>query len=159
EAQAKENLAKAEANLKLAKKAVNETFDVAKNHPLLQQPGMQPVRKLLLEKALPLYKGLSQQAGHDPRARAELAEQYFRVGYITSEIGNKSAARRAYAQAEQLCRALLADHPGVTNYRHALALTLTNMGNLLKEEGKRSAALKAYTQARDLLEKLVKDNP
>src|SRR5262249_27251259 len=60
ETEAKENLKEARANLALAKKAVNETFDVAKNHPLLQQPGMHAVRKLLLEKALPLYKGLSQ---------------------------------------------------------------------------------------------------
>src|SRR5262249_20182788 len=92
-AQAQGKPKEARANLALAKKAVNETFDVAKNHPLLQQPGMHAVRKLLLEKALPLYKGLSQRSGNDAKARAELADQYFRVGYITYEIGNKTEAR------------------------------------------------------------------
>src|SRR5262249_780534 len=89
EAEAKENLARAEANLALAKKAVNDTFDVAKEHPLLQKEGMHPVRRLLLEKALPFYKRFHEARGDDPAARAELADQWFRVAYITTEIGNK----------------------------------------------------------------------
>src|SRR5262249_9399006 len=79
ETEATENLQKAEANLALAKKAVNDTFDVAKNHKLLQQPGMQPVRKLLLEKALPFYKRFRELHGDDTRSKADLAEQHYHV--------------------------------------------------------------------------------
>src|SRR5262249_46954088 len=84
--------ARAEANLALAKKAVNDTFDVAKEHPLLQKEGMHPVRRLLLEKALPFYKRFHEARGDDPAARAELADQWFRVAYITTEVGNKTEA-------------------------------------------------------------------
>src|SRR5262249_8259544 len=158
ETNAEANLKEARENLTLAKKAVNETFDVARNHPLLQQPGMHPVRKLLLEKALPFYKRLSQQTGNDPAARAELADQHFRVGAITAEIGNKTEARKAYRQAENIFRSLGEGDPASTEYQTELARTLINLGAVLQEEGRRSAALANYKQARDIFQKRVKAN-
>src|SRR5262249_7313413 len=134
---ARKNLKLAKDNLKLAKKAVNDTFDIAKNNPLLQQPGMHEVRKFLLEKALPFYRRFREVKADEARPWVERAEQYFRVGYITSEIGNKTEARKAYAQAEKLLRSLVADNPADTEYRTNLAKTLNNMGNLLQAEGKR----------------------
>src|SRR5262249_17852675 len=107
-------------------------------------------------KALPFYQKFPERTGNDPKARAELADQYWRVGYITTEIGNKSEAHKAYEQAEGIYRALVKANPAVTEYQNALATTLNNMGNLLQAQGKRQGALLAYRQARDLREKLVK---
>src|SRR5262249_39660497 len=87
EAKATANLEKAEANLRLAKNAVNDTFDVAKSNRLLQQDSTRAVRKLLLEKALPFYRRFRELRGDDAQSRAELAEHLYRVGLITSEIG------------------------------------------------------------------------
>jgi hypothetical protein len=47
EGQANANLARAEANLVLARRAVDECFNVAKEHPLFQQPRMEKAKKLV----------------------------------------------------------------------------------------------------------------
>src|SRR5262249_52414981 len=133
--------------------------DVAKRHPLLHQPGMHAVRKLLLEKALPFYKRFRDAGRDDPKAREELADQYFRVGYITDEIGNKVEARKAYDQSRDIMEKLAKANPKVTLYQSDLAATLNNLGTLLSDEGKRTEALAAYTQARDIGARLVKDHP
>src|SRR5262249_28543704 len=146
EKEARKNLETAEANLKLAKQAVNDTFDVAKNNAFLQQQGMHEVRKVLLAKALPFYKRFRGLRGDDARSRAELADHLHRVGLITSEIGDKGEARQAYQQEAQHLRSLAKDHPGVPGYRHKLAMALINVGTTLQEEGKRGEVLKAYTQ-------------
>jgi hypothetical protein len=62
EGEAKADLRTAEANLALAKKAVDDCFAVAKDHPLMKQerPGeeLQETKRALLEKALPFYRHL-----------------------------------------------------------------------------------------------------
>jgi hypothetical protein len=61
EEKAKANLKQAEANLKLARQAVEECFNVARDDPLFQEPRMEKARKRLLEKTLPVYKQLRSQ--------------------------------------------------------------------------------------------------
>src|SRR5262249_54786197 len=62
----------AEENLKLAKQAVDECFQLAKEHPLLQEEKMRQVRKLLLVKALPFYERFRVQRQDDPGVQVEL---------------------------------------------------------------------------------------
>src|SRR5204863_6420485 len=107
------NLKQARANLALAKKAVNDTFDLAKTHPLLRRENMRAVRKLLFEKALPFYENFHGQTPDDLRARSKLAEQWSRVAFITYEIGRITEARKAYEQAANIWQALVKARPGV----------------------------------------------
>ena len=55
-------------------------------------PGLQPLRKQLLESALKYYQEFVRQGGDDPELQAELAQAYFRVGTITG--GDRGPSRR-----------------------------------------------------------------
>lgn len=59
--QAEASRQQAEANLQMARKAVDDCFLMARDHPAFQQPGMDKARKLLLTKTLPFYAQLRDQ--------------------------------------------------------------------------------------------------
>ena len=123
DAEANDNLKQAEENLKLAKKAVNDTFDLARDHPRLQKKEMKEVKKLLLEKALPFYMNFRLQRADAGAGRADLVDQLFRIAYIMTEIGHPAAARQAYEQAKEILEMLVKDYPDVPRYRTLLAAT------------------------------------
>src|SRR5262249_3402033 len=56
EREAKRHLGQSEANLKLARKAIDECFNFAKEHWMFQEPRMEQARKILLENTLPFYR-------------------------------------------------------------------------------------------------------
>src|SRR5262249_58217145 len=95
-----------------------------------------PVKKLLLEKALPFYKRFRALRSDDPESQVALWDQLSRVGYITHEIGRHDEARKAYEQARDISTRLLKDHPTVARYRNDLPRTQNNLGVLLGAEGK-----------------------
>jgi serine/threonine-protein kinase len=149
----------AEANLKLAKQAVDDCFQLAKEHPLLQRDNMREVRKLLLEKALPFYERFRAQRPDDPEIRAETAENHYRVGYIAAELGRNADAQQVYGQALRLLEQLAQEHPDVTQYQDHLAWTYTNLGILQEQSGRRAEAERSYEEARRLEEHLVMGHP
>src|SRR5262249_50934432 len=75
------------------------------------------------------------------------------------EGGKPTEALNACRQAGNILRALVKQHPKVTEYRYRLGCTMTNVGLLLSKAGKRKEARQAYEQARALLEQLVKEQP
>jgi serine/threonine-protein kinase len=149
----------AEENLKLAKQAVDHCFELAKDHPVLQQENMRQVRKLLLEKALPFYEQFRVRGQDDPQIRAEMADNHFRVGYITSEIGRSADAQQSYAEASRLLEQLAKEHPEVTKYQADLAGTCNNLGILQQRSGQRAEAERSYGEARRLYEPLASEHP
>jgi tetratricopeptide (TPR) repeat protein len=153
------NLERAEDNLKLAQQAVDGTFNVAKEHPLFQEPGMKKARNLLLRQTLPFYKNFSSQRPDDRDLQHEEAKQWFRVGYIEWELLRTQDARQAYERARVLFEALVKAQPDVLSYQQNLALTHNNLGNLLRELGKREEALVQHRQAGELRQQLVKAQP
>jgi tetratricopeptide (TPR) repeat protein len=159
EAHASANLEQAQANLKLAKKAVDECFNVAKNDPLFQEPRMEKARKLLLKKTLPFYKNFRSQRPDDRGLQMEEADQWFRVAYIEHVLVQATEARQAYEKTCELQQKLVKANPGVPGYQQDLASTHNNLAMLLRDLGKREQALKEYRQARDICSKLVKEHP
>jgi tetratricopeptide (TPR) repeat protein len=149
----------AEANLKLAKEVVDDCFNVCKDDPLFQQPRMEKVKKLLLTRTLRFYKRMLEQRPADRGLLGEEAAQWFRIGYIQSDLGETSQARTAYEKARERFDELVKAHPDLHEYQSALARTHNNLGLLLQEQGEWQEALKEYEQARDLRLKLVKAHP
>jgi serine/threonine-protein kinase len=152
-------LTQAEDNLKLARQAVDGTFNVARDDPLFQQPRMEKAKKLLLEKALPFYKSFRERQHDDRNLRWEEATQWSRVGYIEELLGRTAQAHHAYQQAHTLFAQLARAHPDVPDYRNSLASTHNSLGDQLERLGRRQEALAQYQQARDLLRKLVQTHP
>jgi hypothetical protein len=64
----------AEANFRKARAAVDECFTTVTDHPVLQEPGMQPAREVLLRIALRYYQEFLQQRGDDPEVWEDLAQ-------------------------------------------------------------------------------------
>jgi serine/threonine-protein kinase len=159
EKQARQHLARAEKNLALARKAVGDCFGVAKDHPLLQREEMKAVKKLLLETALPFYQNFQAQRPNDPGTEEDLADQFFQVGYITSELGREEEALNAFDQARARCEVLVATQPKVLQHRYNLAAALNHMGRLLWERGRRDQALQAHRQALNHQRQLVRARP
>jgi serine/threonine-protein kinase len=165
-AEAENNLARAlkaeqqaQDNLKLARQAIDECFNIAKTDPLFQGPRMQKARNLLLRKTLRFYRNFRVQRPDDRALQREEAEQWFRVGYIEQELLRTQDARQAYLRARALFQKLVQAHPDLPQYQNDLARTHNNLGILLSALGQREQALKEYQQARDLHLKLVQAHP
>ena len=164
--QVQENLHRAEkaeteanGNLKLARQAIDETFNVAKEHPLFQMPRMEKAKKLLLEMTLPFYKQFREQRPEDPGLQREEAKQWGRVAFIEHFLGQGREALLAYQQARDIFVALTKAHPEVSRYQDDLASTYSKLANCLAEIGKRDEALEQYQLAREVQERLVKAHP
>jgi tetratricopeptide (TPR) repeat protein len=146
-------------NLELAKKAVDESFLVAKDQPLLQQEEMRHVRRLLLEKALPFYESLRARSPSDPDIQEDLATAHFRMAYINREIGQKTDALRAYETAIDLYDRLVARHPDVGRYQNLLASACHDLALLQNELAQKRVALASMEKARAIGERLLAHHP
>jgi serine/threonine-protein kinase len=149
----------AEANLNLARDAVDRCFNVATEHSLFRQPRMEKAKKLLLEKTLPFYRNFRARSPDDHGLQREEARQWFRVGYIENVLGRTTEALEAYEQARDLQGRLVRSHPDVPEYQSDLARTLNNLVVLLRRLGKNTKGLEESIQARDILGELVAAYP
>jgi serine/threonine-protein kinase len=156
EGQALANLKLSEANFALARKAVDDCFGVAKNHPLLQAPHLRQVRELLFQKALPFYQKFRVQRPNDPRVQDELISHHYRIADIQTELGNPGEALRNYRQAEQICRRLTNRDPASPYYKHRLAGALNNISTLEKKAGRYPQARTPLVEALALARELVR---
>jgi tetratricopeptide (TPR) repeat protein len=126
--QADEQKQRAESNFAKARKAVDDSFTTVSESHLLKVPGMQPLRRDLLQSALTFYQDFLKERGDDPALRGELAAAYLRVGKIRSELGEGGEARRAYEQACELYEALTKAAPESIEWRHGLAQCYYRLG-------------------------------
>ena len=93
---------RAEASSRMARRAVDDYLVQVSQNTLLKSPGLQPLRKQLLESALKYYQEFVQKGGNDPELHAELAKAYFHVGNITKEVGDPKDALNAFLRAQDL---------------------------------------------------------
>ncbi len=152
----RQELNRAEDNLKLARRAVDQCFILATRDPLLQAEKMRPVRKMLLERALPFYEGFQVHNPKDPELRKEMGENLFRVAHILSEQNNKRGALKVYEQARDVFQGLAA---GGGDMREALGRVWNNLGKIHHDLDARVDARAAYNEALLLHKALAKDAP
>ncbi len=150
---------RAEANFKKAREAVNEYFTRISESKLLNVPGLQPLRKELLESARKYYLEFLQDRGTDRSVRAEAAEAWYRVGFVTIYLSPGREALDAFQHATEMYEQLARDHPDVDRYSYKLAMCLNDLGN-------EQAALQLETEARrsherclSLRKQIVRDHP
>ena len=151
---------RAEESSRQARQAVDQFFTRVSEDRLLNQPGLLPLRKSLLEDAQRFYQEFLEHRGDDPSLRAELAEACSRIARIIGEIGSPTQAIPAFQKAVTLWESLLATHPGNADQSDGLARTLNEMGMvLMRLEGRRDDALAALRRAESLLEPLISTDP
>ena len=136
---------RAEANFAKARAAVDDYLTRISESRLLQVPGMQPLRRDLLQSALGFYRDFLKERGDDPTIRAGLAAAHLRVGKILHELGQRDEAKAAFRQARDLYRAVVNRAPDDRELRGGLAEALDGAGE--------------SDEAIAIWERLVRDDP
>lgn len=108
----------AEANFDRARKAVDEQLTLVSQSTLFDVPGLQPLRKGLLQAALRYYREMAAERAADPSVLADLALACLRLSEVEYEVSNIDDAVASLSAgldlAEQLHRLYPHDR---TNHR------------------------------------------
>src|SRR5213083_1351872 len=124
---------------------------------LARQPGMQPLRRELLEKALAFYQRFSEDRDTDAAVLSEKGRAYQRVGEIREMLGQHGPAEKAYRAAADLFAGLEKQAPEEPRHRQDLASTYNDLGILLQATRRLDEAKNVYRDALLLEQKLVAD--
>jgi tetratricopeptide (TPR) repeat protein/energy-coupling factor transporter ATP-binding protein EcfA2 len=162
---------RAEANLGLAFKAVNESLSSAGNQQGRESPDppqLEHFRQELLKKAEDFYTNfLATQSKNDPKFRVDSALLHSKLGDINRLLGKREDAVVQYKLAIQGFDQLSREKPGNAEYRQALAYAHHWLGENLRlwlEETpnpphKRSDAEAEYNSALRLQKDLLQLSP
>ena len=123
-------LAVSESRLQRALQVVEDLATRVSEDELLNEPGMQPLRIDLLEKALKHYQYFLAESGGRDSIRHEVAAAHHRVGIILSVTGSLDEALKELTSARKLNEELAAQHPQDAQRLKALADTYTALGDL-----------------------------
>lgn len=137
----------AEENYRQAREAVDNLYTRVSEDTLLNQPGMQPLRKELLEETLRYYRNFLSQRSGDFTIQPELALANFRAGSITEDIGTAEQALTFYRRALDMQKRLVAREPNDADRLQDLGATHNAIGRALHRLRQFDAALQAYEEA------------
>jgi serine/threonine protein kinase len=151
---------RAEVSSRQARRAVDQFFTRVGEERLLNQPGLHPLRKELLQDARRFYEEFLAERAGDPSLRAELAGARSRLARITADIGSYAEAADQYGQAIELWDDLLRSYPGESEYQEELAGALNGRAvALMRMTGRREEALDACRRARELVDAAIAGGP
>ncbi len=152
-------LANSEQSLLQARQAVDDLFTRVSEETLLNQPGLQRIRKDLLQCARDYYEKFLVQSGGDETVHDELALAHFRVGLITEEIDSPAKAMSSYEKAREIqMRLLEADPENIERLRY-LGDTHNRIGMALHKQQQLDLSLEAYRKAIDVRSRLAALTP
>jgi serine/threonine-protein kinase len=138
-----------------ARNAVDDLFTKVSEDSLLNQPGMQGLRKDLLQKTLDYYQKFLQQRADDPSVKGEYAATLFRAGRIIDELQSPDQSLPYLRQARDIQEQLLRESPHDAQQLKALGDTENALGRSLHRSMKYEDALAKYQKGRDLRQELV----
>jgi serine/threonine-protein kinase len=147
----------AEASLAQARGAVDNYLTTVSEDTLLRSPlpGLQPLRRRLLEAALRYYQDFARRHADDSSLRADLAASYARVGEITAEIGSRDEAIAALQRASDLYEALARSEGSGHAFAAERGRCLARMGKMEDDRGRIGEATTLFHRAIELLEPLA----
>ena len=151
---ARDESARAERNLQLARTAVDESLLVVDREPSLlgvDVPEIVGFRRELLEKAQRFYLDFIKQAPESEELKREIAYAQLRLGHIDRALDTRERAETGYRAAITAFTELNRQYPARAEYRGALADSYNWLGESLRRSGTRYEEAKAaYDKALDL---------
>ena len=142
---------RAEANLQLARAAVDETLSSVEVDPArmgADVPQMEEFRRELLERTKRFYVEFIKQQPHSEGLYRENAAARFRLGHINRMLGRGDDAVREYTDAATQFGALSRDHPDKPEYKSLQALAYNWLGESWRPTtGHAADAERAYNSA------------
>src|SRR5262245_35832769 len=100
-----------EANLELTRMAIDEFFTQVSQSKLLDVPGLQPLRKDLLESAVRFQVSLAAERPDDPTVQADLAAAHFRVSVLYHEVDRNDDCQASLSAGLEVLEQLRREHP------------------------------------------------
>lgn len=137
---------KAEANFKLARQAVDTYHTRVSENDLLKEPGMQPLRRKLLEAASQFYQKFIQDRAGDPNVQGELGKATFRLAQIVGEIESNPKAIELHEKAARIFEALPPAKDG-DDFQVDQAACYHHLGRLYRLTGNLEKSSEYYTRA------------
>jgi serine/threonine protein kinase/tetratricopeptide (TPR) repeat protein len=120
-AEAEKQRAQADANFRKAKLAVDKYFTLVSESKLFDVPGLESLRKDLLEAAVEFYEGSALERTDDPALLAELAATYLRVSQVDIALNRLDDGFPRYMKALDIVERLRREHPGGGDHELKLA--------------------------------------
>jgi serine/threonine-protein kinase len=149
----------AQENYKLARRAVDRYHTEVSEDVLLNEPGMEPLRRRLLEAAREFYAKFADQHVDDPEVRGELGRALFRLAQITADIDSPARAIELHRQAQGIFAEVAASRPNDPDLLADRASGLHHLGRLLRETDQLAAARESYESALALWGQLREAHP
>ena len=149
----------ATVNFQTARQAVDKFYNEVSQNKLLDVPGLQPLRKELLESALQYYQDFIEHDTGNPDLRNELAQSHFRVGQITALVGSRQDALREFNRAREITADLLRENPDDVNLNIRMARIHNASGRLQRELGEPENAMSSAEAAGQLSVALLDQYP
>jgi serine/threonine-protein kinase len=154
----------AERALRQTHRAIREFCIELSTKKLAGVPGMQPVRRKLLEGAVRQYEQLVKERGNDPILVAELAATHAWIAGLDAEAGQRPEAiagyRKAAAGLEQVMHVEPADLPAnlvIDSVQADLGRVYNRLAILLEDSGQPAEAI--YRKSRDIFVVLALQHP
>ena len=153
----------AQEQSQLALDAIREYNTGVTREFVLKQPGMEDLRKSLLQAPIRFYRRLAQNIERngitDPNARARLGQAQLDLGEMINEIGLVEDSIVNFEQARDNLERVEREVPGVPEYRFLLARTRCFLANRYDKASRPDDARKAFDQAISDFDHLARAHP
>lgn len=141
---------RSEESFQEAMSAVNDLFTRVSEERLLNEPGLQTVRRDLLQRAREYYEHFLLRRSNDPALKNELAATQFKMGLIVEELESPEAALVWFTKARDQQKAQVAAQPDSVDDGRVLSNTLIAMGRASLKLGKLDDAQEFFSDAEAL---------
>jgi tetratricopeptide (TPR) repeat protein len=148
----------AEANLRKALQAVDDSFTLLSESTLLNHPTLEPLRKQLLQKAVRYYEEFVAEHGDDPGLQAELVAGCFRITNMIYALGAEEDWLSPFEKGVAVMEDLMRKKPDVKTLRSLQGGIFRPMATYLPTP-KPIETLRAFDKARVIWEELVRVHP
>jgi serine/threonine protein kinase/tetratricopeptide (TPR) repeat protein len=151
--------ARAQTNLAKAEDAIDRMLTQVGSKQLQGLPGLEPVRRKLLEDAANLYEELVRGAGDDATVRRRAAAALRRVAWITNRFGDVATAERLCVRGRDLLVAIAPEDGPWRPELGDLAYLEQSRARILRDGLRTNDALLAAEHAVALGERCVRERP
>jgi tetratricopeptide (TPR) repeat protein len=149
----------AEQNFRLAQEAVDDYLTRVSENRLLNEPGMQPLRRELLEGARQYYVRFVNDRRDDRHVQGELGRALFRLGTLTWDIDSPVKAREYFQQALEIRERLAGENPADIELQADLAHTYNNLANCTTETWDFLNAVEIHRRGLAVSQALIAQHP
>ncbi len=150
---------RAQESFQMARAAVDRYFTQVSEETLLNQPGLQTLRRDLLLDALTYYESFAKQHETDQELQGDVAKSSYNIGRIHEELGQTDQSLESYRQATKAQRAQLTTRPNDVSLMEGLSDTLNATGRVKHASKGLAECLAFYSEAAEIRKTLATQDP